>query len=288
MMSNITVFPLRKPLFSIAAGLCALLAACGNDSRPPPPVKLLATDMHLTIGGERLTLPFAALEDYAYRGVSFSLNRDRDRKRAKEAVEHLIQNATDPNNPLAFRDLAVVVRTYGWNDADMRQEEMCPLLTRAWARSVCDNPWAPIQQALPGDGFTLVDLGGLSKKDADRLFNCVEGSEPLNSIPQASEQVAIVCRKVVHPMSGRHFHTALVRIHGDLGAIWTVGQGQYGESADAMALREGKALVLFVQNALGGTENFSELQAEMCRLRRPGSIDHPRGPDCPAPKLDAN
>lgn len=288
MMSNITLFPPRKPLFSIAAGLFALLAACSNDTPPPPPVKLLATDIHLTIGGERLTLPFAALEDYAYRGVSFSLNRDRDRMRAKEAVEHLIQNATDPDTPLAFRDLAVVVRAYGSNAADLRRGEMCPLLTRAWARSVCDNPWAPIRQALPGDRFRLVDLGGLSKKEADRLFNCVEGNEPLNPIPQASEQVAIVCRAVVYPLSGRHFHTALVRIQGDLGAIWTVGPSQYGESTDAMAQREGKALVLFVKNAPGSTENFPALQAEMCHLRRPGPADPPRDPDCPASKLDTN
>ena len=269
----------RRPVILIV-GLCALLTAC-SESKPAPSVKLLATDVHLAVGGEQLTLPFAALEKYAYRGMSFSLNREGDRERAKKAVDDLIYNAKDPDKPLALLDLSVVVRTYGSNDFDSRQREMCPLLTRTWARSVCDNPWSPIQQALPANRFALFDLDRLSKKDADRLFNCVEGSEPLASASKASAEAAIVCRAVVYPMSGNVFHRALMRIHGSLGAIWTVwGHGQHGESAEAMASREGKALVSFVKNALGSEENFKELHADMCRLRRPGSVDSPKGTDC--------
>lgn len=267
---------LRKLFFSLIGGLSAILAAC---DKPMPNVQLLATDLHLAIGGNRVTLPFVALGDYAYRGMSFSLDPEGDRERERGAVEDLIRNAGDRDNPTAVRYLSVVVRTYGWNDSDMRQRDMCPLLTRAWARSVCDNPWAAIQQALPANSFTLVDLNQLSEKNAGALFNCVKESEPRLSIPKASGEPTIVCRASVY--SDHVFHRAVVRIDGQLGALWTVwGHGQNGESADTMAHREGEAIVSFVGNALGASENFPKLHSDMCRLRRPGSIHNPRGADC--------
>ena len=261
--------------------LGALLAACGEEPRPAPDVHRLALDVHVTIGGRGLTLPFAALEDHAYRGMSFSLDRDGDRERAGDAADRLLKDAGNPDRPMPFRALSIVVRTYGWNDADMRQREMCPLLTHDWARSVCDNPWSAIQQALPANRFKLIDLTQLSEEDASALFNCVSGSNPLRSLPAVMDRPVIICRAVVHPMSGNEFHQALVRIDGGLGALWTVwGHGQNGEPSAVMADREGKAIASFVRNALGASENFPKLHEDMCRLRRPGSNQSPKGADC--------
>jgi hypothetical protein len=163
----------------------------------------------------------------------------------------------------------------------MRQREMCPLLKRAWAQSVCDNPWAAIQQALPANRFKLVDLEQLSGEGADRLFNCVKGSQPLRSLPQAQGETVLACRAAVYPLAGNVFHTAVVRLDGDLGALWTVwGHGQNGERAEEMAFREGKAIASFVKNAIGSSENFPALRRDMCGLRRSGSADSPKGPDC--------
>jgi hypothetical protein len=265
----------------IVAALSAFLASCGDGPKPAPPLQLLASDLHVVIAGTVLTLPFAALEDHAYRRTSFSLGQPEHRNRVQEAVDSFVDSTRDSDNPLMLRDLSIVVRTYGWNDADMRQREMCPLLNRAWAQSVCDNPWAAVQQALPANYFQLVDLRQLSKEGADRLLNCVEGSQPLLSVPKTSYETALVCRAEVYPTSGSAFHKAVVRLDGDLGAVWTVwGYGQNGESAEAMAHREGIAIASFVRNGIGSVENFPALHQDMCGLRRPGSVDSPKGADC--------
>lgn len=265
----------------LTASLCAVAANCSANDALDASLKRLATDIHVAIGQHALVMPFVALESYAYRGASFSFDRAGDRERADEAVQKFLHDTANPQHPLEMNELSVVVRTYGWNDADMRQRAVCQQLTREWARSVCDNPWAATQQALPVNRFKLTDLRRIPDADTDRLFNCVGESEPVRLLPKASGEAAIVCRAVVYSMSGNFFHRAVVRIDGHLGAVWTVwGHGQNGESAEAMARREGQAIVAFARYALGTNENFPMLQEVMCRLRRPGSVDHPKGSDC--------
>ncbi|WP_146055958.1 hypothetical protein [Bosea psychrotolerans] len=235
----------------------------------------------MAIGEHALVLPFVALENYAYRGASFALDRAGDGKRVNEAVSKLLRDTADPRHPSEMNELSVAVRTYGWNDADMRQRFVCPQLTREWARSVCDNPWAATQQALPINRFKFVDLRRLQDVGTDGPFNCTKESEPLRLLPKTLGEVTIVCRAVVHPMPGNDFHQAVVRVGEHLGAVWMVwGYGQNGESAEAMAHREGRAIVALVQHALGTSENFPALQEAMCRLRRPGSVNSPKGTDC--------
>lgn len=265
----------------LTASVLVVAVNCSADDALDASLKRLATDIHVAIGQHALVIPFVALENYAYRGASFSFDRVGDRNRANEAVQKFLDDTANPQHPLEMNELSVVVRTYGWNDFDMRQRALCQQLTRGWARSVCDNPWAATEQALPVNRFKLADLRRLPDADTDRLFNCVGGSETVRLLPKAPGEAAIVCRTVVYPMSGNIFHRAAVRIDGHLGAVWTVwGHGQNGESAEAMARREGQAIVAFVRYALGTSENFPMLQEVMCRLRRPGSLDHPKGPDC--------
>lgn len=265
----------------VVCSLLAVLAACGREELSPVDVKLLSTDIHVSIAQHTLVFPFIALEDYAYRKHSFSLNRSGDRQRAVSALEQLLRDSADPQRPLVLDGLTVVVRTYGWNDANMGQRQVCPLLVREWARSVCDNPWAAIQQALPANRFRLVDLRSIQIDGPNSPTNCRDDGEPRRSIPEEAEQAVMVCPAMVYGGDDDEFHTAVVRIDEDLGAVWTVWRyGQNGESAEAMTEREGKAIVAFVNHALGPRENFSALHAEMCRLRRPGSVDAPRGGDC--------
>ena len=141
-------------------------------------MKRLSTDIHVEIAKHSLILPFIALEDHAYRHQSFSLNREADREHALSAANKLLREAADPEHPLVFDSLSVVVRTYGWNDFDTSQRQVCPLLTHEWARSVCDNPWAAIQQALPGDRFRLVDLRRLQIDDPRRPGHCFDNGKP--------------------------------------------------------------------------------------------------------------
>jgi hypothetical protein len=264
----------------LLSSLLAVLASCGKpeNERSAVDVKRLSTDVHVEIAQHSIILPFIALEDYAYRHQSFSLDRKGDREHALTAANKLLRDAADPKHPLTFDSLSVVVRTYGWNDFDWRQTQMCPLLSREWARSVCDNPWAAIQQALPGDRFRLVDLRRLLIDDPRRPGQCFNNGKPHKPLPQSPGEAVIVCEASDFEGNKKRFHAAVVRIDGDLGALWTVWQNE--ETAEAKTEREGQAIVAFVQNALGEREDFPALHSTMCRLRRPGSIDSPKGADC--------
>jgi hypothetical protein len=208
-------------------------------------------------------------------------DRKGDAERARDAANQLLRDSADPKNPLAFDELAVVVRTYGWNDSDMRQRRMCELLTREWARSVCDNPWAAIRQALPYDRFRLVDLRRLEIGDPRGPANCIDTAEQRRPFPQKPGEAVMVCEALVYGGDDDEFHHAIVRIDGELGALWIVSRhNQNGQTAEAMTQREGQAIVAFVPYALGQREDFPTLHGIMCNLRRPGSVDGPGAADC--------
>jgi hypothetical protein len=269
------------PRLFLVVCACSVLASCGKSERSAVDVKKLSTDVHVVIAQHSLVLPFIALEDYAYRKQSFSLDRKGDSERAQGAANTLVRDGADPEHPLAFDSLSIAVRTYGWNDFDTSQIRLCPLLTREWARSVCDNPWAAIQQALPGDRFRLVDLRHLQIDDPRGPAQCIDNGKPRRPLPQIPREAVMVCEKLVYGGDPDEFHNAVIRIDGDLGALWTVWRnGQNGETAEAMTKRQGKAIFAFVQYALGKSEDFPALHATMCRLRRPGSVDSPHGADC--------
>lgn len=273
---------IRVLLLSILlSSLPTVLASCGKNEHSAVDVGLLSTDVHVSVAQHALVLPFVALDDYAYRNPSFSLDRKGDSERALGASNQFLHDSADPQNPLVLDDISAVVRTYGWNDADMRQRQVCQRLSRKWAQSVCDNPWAAIQQALPGDRFRLVDLRRLRVGDPRGPASCRDDGKRRRPLPQRAGEAVMVCTAMVYGGRDDQYHHAVVRIDGDLGALWTVWRyGQNGETAEAMTEREGKAIVSFVQYALGKSENFPAFHAAMCRLRRPGSVDGPHGADC--------
>jgi len=263
-------------LFILVSCLPVVLASCGNAA---PNVGLLSTDIHVSVAQHTLVLPFIALDDYAYRKQSFSLDRRGDSERTQSALEKFLHESVDPKKPLVLDDLAVVIRTYGWTGEDMRHRQMCSMLTRDWAQSVCDNPWAAIQQALPGR-INLVDLSSLQVDGPRGATNCRFDGHPPRPLPKNAGEAVIVCTDG-RSESQYQYHHAVVRIDGNLGAQWAVWRSwRNDETTEAKTQREGKAIVSFVQYALGKSENFRVLHADMCRLRRPGSVDGPHGADC--------
>lgn len=267
----------------IVGVLSCILASCGEPEGRPPDIKRLATDVHVTIGDQPLVLPFIALEHYAYRGLSFSLDPAGDAERATDAASALMRNGSDPNSPVQFDRLTVVIKAYGFNDTEMRPVKMCASLTAEWSRSVCDDPWAALAQALPYNRFEFVDL---SKKmrDTQNVAPCVRWEVDFASVSRAAGHPMIICGTTIGGTSGR-FYRAAVRIEGNLGAYWTVWDSEGGgERAETMAAREGRAIVAFADHLLSGGRDFTALNATMCGLRRPGSRDAPRGPDhAPSP-----
>ena len=270
--------------FLVLSALLPLLASCTEEVpqvRSPVDVKLLATDVHISVAQHPLVLPFVALDDYANRKHSFSLDRKRDAENAQATLKQFLSDSTDAERPMALEGVSVAIRTYGWNDGSAGQNQICPLLSREWALSICDNPWAAIQQALPADRFRLVDLSRLQIDDPRGPAQCRDDGTPRRPLPEKPGETSVVCTAMVYGGRDDQFHRAVVKIDGDLGALWMVWQyGQNDETAEAMTEREGKAIVAFVRYALGQRENFSQLHADMCRLRRPGSADHPHGADC--------
>ncbi|MDT4289049.1 hypothetical protein RO575_05740 [Methylomonas sp. MO1] len=265
----------------LLSSFAVILASCGQDNNSSIDTELLSTDIHVSVAQQALVLPFVASDAYAHQKLSFSLNRKGDSERAQEALGQFLYDSTDPNKPLELDSLSVVVKTYGWDDVDTHHKPLCPLLTREWARSVCDNPWAAIQQALPAGRFQLVDLRRLQVGNTRGAINCRDDGKPRLPLPQKPREAVMVCEAMVYGGDDDEFHSAVIRIDGDLGALWMVWRyGQNGETAEEMADREGKAIVAFVQYALGQSEDFSALHADMCRLRRPGSNDSPHGADC--------
>ena len=263
----------------LVSSLPAALASCGKVEPKAVDVGLLSTDVHVAIGQHNLVLPFIALEDYAYRKQSFSLDRKRDSEHALDALNQLLIDSADPKKPLVLDGLSVVVGTYGW-DGDGRQKQVCTMLTREWARSVCDNPWAAIQQALPANRFRLVDLHRLQVGGPQGPASCRDGGKA-RPLPKKPKEAVMVCEAPVYGGENDKFHLAVIRIDGNLGALWIVWRyGQEGETAEEMTEREGKAIVAFVHYAVGKSEDFPKLHADMCGLRRPGSSDHPHGADC--------
>jgi hypothetical protein len=259
--------------------LLVALSSCGKDDHSAVAVDVtqLSSDVYVSVAQHTLALPFIALEGYASRQQSFSLDRKGDSERFHNAFKKFLHDAEDPKMPLILDSLPVVIKTYGWDSAGMR----CPLLTREWARSVCDNPWAAIQQALPSDRFRLVDLSSLQVGDPRGLVNCRNDGKQHRPLPQKMGEAVIVCTAMVYGGPEDQYHHAVVRIGGNLGALWMVWRyGKNGETAEAMTEREGKAIVSFVQYATGKNENFALLKASMCGLRRPGSADGPNGADC--------
>lgn len=258
---------------AIVAGISVTLSACDEDgARPAPDVNRLAADVHVTIAEHNLVLPFIALEEYANGGPSFTLNPERDMQQASRAADTLLREAATPDHPKLFSSLSIVVRPYGFNDFDMRQLALCPLMTREWSRSVCGNLGAAVLQALPVNRFRLVDL-----REVQEHSNCIDEMRPRTPVPSTPGQATIVCREKVYPLGKNEYHTAAVRISGELGALWTVwGHGQFAETAEAMTKRESEAIVAFVKHALGPAENFAALDSIMCRSRRPGPADDSR------------
>jgi hypothetical protein len=271
-------------LARVGLGICLglMLSSCGkSEERAAANHKLLSTDIHVSIAQHHLVLPFVALEDYQRRGHSFSLNRKEDAERAAAAFRQLMRDSQNPQVPKPFDRLSVTIETYGWDEADMRRKEVCRMLTRQWTLAACDNPWAAIQQSLP-DTFELVDLRRLKLESPEpRVPRCARDSTPRRAFPTTEGEAVTVCEEEISGAKPHEHFVAVLRIDGDLGAAWSVyEQHQRAVTAQAMAARQGKAILALVRYGLGSSEDFSRLYETLCQLRAPPLPDPVPDPRC--------
>ena len=251
---------------------CLVLAAC--DQGKPKYLKnytLLAADIHVSVARHHMVLPFIALGDYR-RKQSFSLNRTSDKSNHADALGKLVSDSSDSEKPKSFDRLSLKFDPYGWDDNDMQQGQICSMLTQKWAQAACDNPWSVVLQSLPGR-IELVDLERLRLDPPEpRIPRCAKNSLFRRALPASAGEAIMICELEIFGGKPATHYVAVVRIKGELGAAWSVSRGsQSGESAEAMTVRQGEAIVAFVQYGLGPHEDFARLYDILCKLRAAGS-----------------
>ena len=185
-------------------------------------ITFLASDAHVIVGEVPFTIPFVALTGYVTQGPSFSLDKEGDRKRAKDRLEEFHKSASSLDTAPPLDKLEIRLRTFGWADNDMSLGRICTRLNREWPKSICNDPWAPIQQAMPHDDnqFYLVD----DRKFVAFAFHFTVGGERKSDQLQAMTlrvgQPSVVCDKISR--SNTTFCTAAVLVQRHLAVVWTV------------------------------------------------------------------
>lgn len=258
----------------------ALAGACtsGQTEASDEAISELAADAHVIIGDRRMVLPSVAVGEFQRPAASFSLNRREAGRREGGTRRALSLAASNPATAPVLPTLSVRVRPYGWNDFDPSYRRICPQLQRAWAKSVCDDPWAPLAQALPQDGFRLYD------RRTPEVFQShfTVGGERLSDQLAAmgsSSSTSISCDRA-SSNSSTVFCTAMTPLGGNLAATWSVWESRQGdETHQQKAEREASAIKAFVRYAMGPEEKFDELSKLACRARRPGSVTGPNRVD---------
>lgn len=263
----------------IIAILLFCLTACSNSPKrhSEADIDFLASDAHVVVGETRLVAPFIALTGYVAQKPSFSLDRRGDRTRAKEQLDAFRTAASAAVSPPALDTLEISIDTYGWDDFDPSLKRICSRLRRQWSRSLCDNPWSPLRQAMPEGAFHVTDIRKFSAFDNYRTVGGERKSDQLRSMRLKLGKPSVVCDRTLR--EGKRFCSAAILLAPHLAAVWAVWDGRK-ETSDQQAYREGAAIVAFVRDALGPRENFPALFASACRLRRPDRSEGPDGDIC--------
>ena len=247
----------------------AVLAAC-SPSPQRHSIEFLASDAHVVVGGVPLIVPFVALTGLIANKPSFSLNKQKDRQAAKERLEAFRKAASSQETAPSVDRLEITMSTFGSTGVDSSRNGICALLSRQWSKSVCDDPWAPLQQAIPHDlnEFYLVDDRKLDVFQNHLTVGRERVSDQLNKMRLRVGEASVVC-DAEGPASTR-FCTAAISIKQHLAVVWTVWDGS-AETHFRQAEREGKAITAFVINALGPSENFPALLSAACALKNPSA-----------------
>ena len=261
--------------FMVGMSLALLNRPSRQNHYSEDDINFLASDAHIVVGGVPLVVPFVALRGYFSNGPSFSLDRKGDRERARERLEAFRKSASDISTAPAVDKLEIGLRTYGWRD-DVSPGRICARLRREWSKSICDDPWAPIQQAMPYDNntFYLVDDRNFGAFENHYTVGDARMSAQLLAMNLIAGEPSVVCDPA--SVSKTVFCTAAVLVSAHLVVVWRVWNSN-AESPDERAAREAKALTALVTHGLGAAENFPALLDISCKMKDPQAPDgvHP-------------
>jgi hypothetical protein len=249
----------------LAPATAIMFFQAANHARHRPSeqrLSFLSSDAHVVIGDVSVVVPLAALPGYASMGQYFSLDRRKAVKQWIDRRDEFYATASNPASAPNLDKLEIAIRAVGGNG----YEGICPRLSRNWAKSVCSDPWSPIRQALPPNRFYLADDRNLEVFDSHYTVGGEKRGDQLRKMRLETNQTSLVCD--MQSSSTTRFCTAAIRIGAHQIAVWSVWESEE-ETSRRQADREGKAIVAFVQYALGAKENPPKLVNEICHLRRP-------------------
>lgn len=274
---------LRAALILLLALPVALVVSLAPSRHGPSEadIAVLASDAHVLVGGVPLVLPFVALPDQVSMGQTFALDRQEALGEWRAQRDAFRAAASGSGGALTLDRVGLRIDTWGWgNDENVSKwRTLCPQLTRSWSRSICDDPWAPLRQALPRN-FHLADDRRLEAFDGHFTVGMEPMGDQLRTMTLRPGEVSVVCDR---ELSERGRQCSAARpIQGHLVAVWLVADDE-AEAAEEQAERQGEIIAAFVTLALGPEENFPALVDAACDARRPGSGPSGVGRGAPYP-----
>lgn len=274
---------MRRWALLIALGLAACSPRPAHTPATEAQIDLLASDAHVVIGDTPLVLPVVALPEYSDRWPTASYFDVPESPAATERLRSFTSKASDPANATALDRIQINIRGYGSNESDRSFERICPRLTRRWSRAICADPWAPVLQAAPLNGFYLANVRAAHVFDGHITVGGERVSDQLRAMRLRPGELATVCDKTA--LNQTLFCTAALRLSDETMAVWTVWDGNPGqETHDTQAKREATLIQAFVAHAVGPREDVTRLLAIACESRRPERSQPPNRSDPCLPK----
>jgi hypothetical protein len=223
-----------RSAFAMAGLTC--LTACSDDMEKVDPVAL-AEDVRIHVGEQTFVLPRVAV------GGAWRDSKDGFRTRR-------------PNDEID--GFSVLVGVYESTGEDLASREICPRLSRQWARSICQSAYTPLYASLPRK-FTILRPGAF--EGYRRSFYSGAKETQYDLIQRLHFEAMRPQRACTNPDASRHqFCITGIQLHNGLLALWD------SEGDDT---RVARMVQSFVEYAMGPRENFETLEREAVLRRNP-------------------
>ena len=228
-----------------------------------------AQEAHSAVGAVPLVLPFMAMRDQ----ISAEMLEAEGGRILQEywwiKDDSFRVAASNPIDAPALDQIRVRVASYAFDDFATRPwKKICGQLRRNWEKSVCDDPWAPLPNAVPYGDLQFLD----DRKPSNFEGQWSGGREIVADQLRAMDLQSGRASPVFDVELGKHGRncTPGMSVARHLMAVWSVRDSK-SERAEAQADREGRVIVAFVNYGLGAEEDFAALLEVVCTARRPGS-----------------
>lgn len=253
----------RALLTALAASLCG----CGEPVEPRllVPVDQLAHEVHLEIGGTTLRLPLIAL---VWIDGSSWVNAPNGSAPATVygptpiPTAELIARRSSVSNPIgnvAYAGISVSdysARKDTRADAWVPTTGLCPLLRQRWASTLCSESLIDGVHAFEPRSFMLVDEALLLRYRAQLKGSDADVADAIAQLQPIASDPEVHCRTADMPC------IAVMRVDGDLLAVWWTGIGQTDRATLAKA---GRAIRALIEHGMGEREQYDALVAELQR-----------------------